>query len=166
MAHGPETDKPQTLSSIREAKTFPGKVGKTIDFCSEIMGDCAGYIVLLTSIIIVYEVVLRHFFNAPTIWVFDISGYLLVWFGFFSASYGMQKGSHISIDLLTSALSASTKTLLDIISHIIVVIYSVILFIFGLQLCFEHYQSMELQPTALYFPVYIVEVGMVIGVFL
>lgn len=141
------------------------KTGCFMDLVSGFMGSCAGYIMLINSFIITYEVIMRHFFRSPTIWVFDISGYLLVWFGFFSVSYGIKVGSHISIDIITSSLNAKSRLLLEIFSFIICIIFSLILFIYGFELCYEHYKSMELQPTALYFPTYIVELGMVVGTF-
>ena len=156
-------EKQQSVASRKNSDTFWGRAGRVIDFLSGITGACAGYIMLFNSVIITYEVVMRHFFRSPTIWVFDISGYLLVWFGFFSASYGVREGSHISIDILTSGLSPRTKLSFDIVASFLCLAYSLILFAYGSILCLEHFQSMELQPTALYFPVYLVELGMVVG---
>jgi C4-dicarboxylate transporter DctM subunit len=120
---------------------------------------------LFNSGIITLEIILRSFFRSPTIWVFDISGYLLVWFGFFSASYGMKAGSHISVDIVISPMKPRARVPLEVISYAISFIYAVILFAYGTQLFREHFRSMELQSTALYFPVFLVDLGMVIGTF-
>lgn len=165
MEYTVKTVKEETMTSDQGRRTFWNRIAAGIDFCSEFVGSCAGYMMLGTSIIVTLEVVLRHFFRAPTIWVFDISSYLLVWFGFFSVSYGIKAGSHISVDVIVGMMKPRTKIPLETISGVICVTYAVVLFSYGTQLCWEHFESMELQPTVLYFPVFLVELGMVIGTF-
>jgi C4-dicarboxylate transporter DctM subunit len=165
VQHQVKADDSSPAAVRRDGRSLGHRLGAGIDFMSEIVGACAGYIMLFNSAIITLEVILRHFFRSPTIWVFDISCYLLVWFGFFSISYGLKAGSHISVDIFTSKMSARVKALFEVISDFVCIIYALVLFYYGTELCLEHYASMELQPTVLYFPVYLVEVGMVIGTF-
>lgn len=165
MSHPVQNSETRPANLHPVDQSFWGRVGAGIDSISEFLGSSAGYIILFTSGIVTLEIILRALFRSPTIWVFDISCYLLVWYGFFAVSYGIKYGSHITVDILINALKPRVKIPLEVISFVICLIYSIILFYYGAEICLEHFKSMELQSTALYFPVYLVDIGMVIGAF-
>ncbi len=147
-------------------RNFWNGVAEIIDYVSERFGSFAGYFMLIASLVIVFEMIMRVGFRAPTIWAFDISGYLLVWFGWGAAAYGIKQGSHISVDILVHNMKPRTKVPLDILSYIVCVIYTSILFFYISKLTLVHFNSMEAAPTAWGAPIFAVELGMVIGTFL
>jgi len=60
--------------------------------------------ILLSSLILTYEVFMRYFLKIPTIWEIESSIYLGVLATFMGAAYGLKEGAHIKIDLITLIL--------------------------------------------------------------
>jgi C4-dicarboxylate transporter, DctM subunit len=154
-----------TTEPLTTKKNFGNSIAAGIDRMSEIMGSFAGYIMLMISIIICLEIILRAFFKSPTIWVYDISCYGLVWFAFCASSYGIKNGNHICVDLFTHTMKPRTKVPLDIITYVLITGYSMILFFYSAKMCLGYIRTMEVAPTALATPVFLIVLGMVIGTF-
>jgi C4-dicarboxylate transporter, DctM subunit len=163
MQHG--ITKPD-VAVLPEERPFSTGIGAGIDFLSELVASFAGYFMLITSLIIVLETILRTGFKAPTIWSFDLTGYLMVWFAFCAAAYGIKQGSHINVDIIVMNMAPRTRIPLDIISYAMSVLYATILFVYIFQVSLAHFKSMEAAPTAWGAPVFAVELGVVIGTFL
>lgn len=142
------------------------RLGAGVDFLSDAAGSFAGYAMLLAAVFTTYEVIMRHFFKEPSIWVFDITCYILIWFGFLSAAYGLKEGSHINVDILVSKMNARTKVPLETIAYALCLAYSFILLIYTWKMTQEAFLNKEAAPTVLHVPMYLVEIGMVIGSFL
>jgi C4-dicarboxylate transporter DctM subunit len=83
-----------------------------------------------------------------------------------SAAYGLKEGTHINVDILANRMSPRTKIPMETISFALISAYSLILFIFALQMCVDAFVHNERDPGLLAAPMYLVELGMVIGTFL
>ena len=57
----------------------------------------------------IYEIIARYFFNAPTSWVADSVGYLLLVSVFLSLPAVTKEKSHVAIDFLLERLAAPRK---------------------------------------------------------
>ena len=142
------------------------KLGNAIDWTSTAAGSFCGFSMLFVSIITSYEVVVRHFFNRPTIWTYDISSYILVWFGFLSSAYGLKQGAHIHVDILVGKMPARTYIPIEIISHALCSLYALIMLIYSWKMAVDAFHFSETAPTLLQAPMYLVELGIVLGCFL
>jgi len=95
--------------------TILKKILKGIDSISEHVGSWAKWCAWLLVLVGAYDTIMRHFFNAPTLWAYDtliMAGgvlYLLGW------SYDYLHGSHIRVDIFYRNLSPRKKALLDVI---------------------------------------------------
>jgi len=98
---------------------FLKKIGKTFDSLNNFIGITFGTIIVLLVILTVMEVVLRKFFNSPTIWSFEVLKQLFALYFMITAGYGLLKGSHISVDLFSRLLSEKKKAILSIVSYVI-----------------------------------------------
>jgi len=136
---------------------------RAIDFVTDIAGMTSGWSILFVGLIILYEVMMRAFFKAPTIWVTDISTYALVWFCFMTAAYGLKSGSHIEVDVLTHSLPPRAKSIMNLVSIALVFIYVVIFAYFGWQMVLESYERHQATPNLLHFPVWLIQLGLGIG---
>ncbi|MBU2645118.1 TRAP transporter small permease subunit [bacterium] len=95
------------------------KVLTIIDNLSEWTGRIFSWIILLMTVLIVYEVIQRRVLNTPTIWNFEV---LLQLFGLYFmilASYGLLHSSHVSVDFIYQRFSPRNQAILDIISYTI-----------------------------------------------
>lgn len=95
--------------------TILKKILRGIDSISEYAGSWAKWCAWLLVLVGAYDTIMRHFFNAPTLWAYDtmiMAGgtlYVLGW------SYDHLHGSHIRVDLFYRNLSPRKKALLDVI---------------------------------------------------
>ncbi|QEW22022.1 2,3-diketo-L-gulonate TRAP transporter small permease protein YiaM [Marinibacterium anthonyi] len=80
-------------------------------------------IVVLTSVMI-YEVVLRYVFEAPTLWANELSLWLAGFVFLCAGLYAMQQRSHIRIFLLYDMLPRWTQRTCDVITTILIVLFA------------------------------------------
>lgn len=98
---------------------FLRKILKGIDTMSKYAGLSARWFTWLLVLVGAYETILRHWFNAPTVWAYDtlcMAGgvvYIMGW------SYCYLIDSHIRVDLFYTRLSERNKAIMDIISSLI-----------------------------------------------
>lgn len=67
----------------------------------------------------VYEVVARYVFNAPTYWAYEL-GYMMMGTGLMlGIAYAMQTDSHVRVDFFYSSLSSRSRAIVDLIGYAI-----------------------------------------------
>lgn len=74
------------------------------------------------AVSIVYEVIMRYAFNAPTIWAFEVSYMLMGISLMLSLGYCAQLRKHIRVDFLYDNVSPKTKALIDSVGYICLLI--------------------------------------------
>ena len=78
----------------------------------------AAVVTLLMSIAMVVDLVSRLAFGRPMSGMIEMQTYMLVFMAFFSIAYTMLKNQHVSVDLITSLMSARTNSILQSIFSI------------------------------------------------
>ncbi len=94
---------------------LPIKIIRTIDRISEYSGSIAKWFAWVLVLVGAYDTIMRHFFNAPTIWAYDVlcmSGGTLYTLGW---SYDHLHGAHTRVDMFYQRLSPRGKAKLDTI---------------------------------------------------
>ncbi len=142
---------------------FWHRLGKGIDTFSNILGTFSGYIMALAAFLTCYDVFMRAVFKNPVIWVYDITSYIFIWFGFLTAGYGLKVGAHINVDLLVNRMKPRVKIPLETIAYAVILIFSTILLIYVFHMTADAYIGKEAAPTVLHAPMYIVELGILVG---
>jgi TRAP-type mannitol/chloroaromatic compound transport system permease small subunit len=92
------------------------KILRIIDTVSQYAGSLAKWFAWVLVLVGTYDTIARHFFNAPTVWAYDVlcmSGGVLYVMGW---SYDSLHDSHIRVDSIYRKLSDRQKALLDAIS--------------------------------------------------
>lgn len=95
-----------------------GNLIKIIDAISDWTGKIFSFIVIPLTVLIVFEVITRRFFDAPTIWSFEMSNFLFGSHFMLCGAYGLLRKSHVSIDLFTSKTNKKVQAVLGIISYL------------------------------------------------
>jgi TRAP-type mannitol/chloroaromatic compound transport system permease small subunit len=108
MAHPSANSSPRLLSTIRVIDRFTDRTGSIIAWLS---------IPLVASVS--YEVVARYIFNAPTIWVYDITYMSYGTIFMLGAAYALHKGAHIRTDFFWEQFSIRKKGLIDTVSYLL-----------------------------------------------
>lgn len=91
---------------------------------NQVLGLIGGALILITSILITYEVIMRYLLSAAPSWTNDVSRYFLLLIAFLPVAYTLQQKDHINVDLIVSKVNKTFQTLLDIVSHIAIILFS------------------------------------------
>ena len=89
------------------------KVFRAVDFISEGAGGIARWFGLLLVLVVVYDVVARYIFNAPTIWGYEVGiglGMSLYCFGY---AYTESKRGHVRVDVLYVHMPPRGRAIID-----------------------------------------------------
>lgn len=95
------------------------KVLHFIDNISEWTGRIFSWTVVVLTILVVLEVILRRFVGRPTIWNFEVTIQLYAFHFMIVSAYALLWKAHVSIDVLYQRLSQRKKAICDVITYIV-----------------------------------------------
>jgi len=98
---------------------FLKKLSIFCDTVNKWTGRIFGWIIVPLVLLTVMEVVLRRFFNSPTIWSFEVLKQLYGLYFMIVAGFGLLHGSHVSVDVFTMMLTKKKKAILNLISYVL-----------------------------------------------
>jgi TRAP-type C4-dicarboxylate transport system permease small subunit len=76
----------------------------------------SGAAVLLCTLLITYDVLMRYFLNKPQLFVDELTSFLLVGIIFLGTGPTFYRGGHIRVDLVTNLLRPQTQSRLRIVT--------------------------------------------------
>lgn len=128
------------------------------------MAVIAAVLIVLIALAIIFEVVMRYFFNKPTIWTVEVSRFALVYITFLGAAWVLKEDGHVKIDMLLNRISPRSQALLNAITSIIAALVCIIITWYGIKVTIESIQIGYRMETELRTPqfliLYIVPLGM------
>jgi len=86
---------------------------KGIDAVSEITGKVMIWLVVVLTGVIGYEIFSRYFFNAPTMWAFDLSYMIGGTFFLMGEAWTLKKQQHVRIDIFYNRFSPRGRAIID-----------------------------------------------------
>jgi TRAP-type mannitol/chloroaromatic compound transport system permease small subunit len=107
-------------------------VVRAVDSVSRLFGAIAAVLVIVLVVLMLYDVLLRYVFHAPTIWGNDLNTWLMGASFVLSIAYAMSTDSHVRVDLLYSAQNRHRIRIFDLIGLGLVVLPTVAFLTWGL----------------------------------
>lgn len=98
------------------------KIDSAIDTFNEKFGLYASFIILPLIAVVVWEVIMRYGFNAPTSWAFELTVFLYGTHYCFALAYAHKHDTHVAIDVFEARLSKRPRTILRIITNVVLFI--------------------------------------------
>ena len=92
---------------------------RVIDSISEWSGRTVSWLVLVLTLVLGYEIVMRYVFNAPTKWAFDISYMLGGSYFMLGEAYTLLKKRHVRIDIFYMRFSPRKQALVDVAFYVL-----------------------------------------------
>ena len=90
-----------------------------IDKFTDTTGTWISWLAVPLVLAVTYEVIARYFFNAPTIWAFEMS-FMVNGAGFMLAcGYALYKGAHVRTDIYWNNFSERRKGWIDLVSYLV-----------------------------------------------
>ena len=132
-----------------------------IDKINDRVGNLLSYFLFFFFILLLMEVILRYFFNSPTVWANELAQMLFGAYAILAGGYIMRTGGHVNVDIIYSRLSKKSRAGLDILTSLLFFLFCAMLLVYGGSLAwdslsrFEHSQSAwnpPLYPAKLMIP--------------
>ncbi len=95
---------------------------RAIDGISRFFGGIAAFLVVVLVALMLYDMVLRYVFNAPTSWGNDLNTMLMGASFVLSIAYAMSTDSHVRVDLLYSERTRPRLRVVDLIGFTFIVL--------------------------------------------
>jgi TRAP-type C4-dicarboxylate transport system permease small subunit len=144
-------------------KSSPGKASDKLRWLGEASGWFAGGLTLVMMVAILREVVGRYFFNNPSNWSLELSGYLLVALAYLGAPYTEMMEGNIRIDFLYNRFSSRLRMVADIVIYLIGICWSAVVAWQGWLLAWESWQISARSSEAMAWPLFPSQVLVPIG---
>ncbi|MGA2466887.1 MAG: TRAP transporter large permease subunit [Thermodesulfobacteriota bacterium] len=126
-------------------------------------GLLSGILIVLNGLFCFYEVVMRYFFNSPTIWVMETTIYLVIASTFFALAYVLMEKAHVRVDSIINYLSPRTAVTLEVCTSALAILYCLVLCWQSTKMTYGAYQTWEVSPTLLKVPMFIPELFISLG---
>jgi TRAP-type C4-dicarboxylate transport system permease small subunit len=134
-----------------------------VEKCNLALGMVSGLGVLAMGLILGYEVVCRYFFNAPTIWAQETATYLYMWTMLAAASYTLQEGTHVSVDLVLERVPTRVRSLLEAVTGSIGAVFCAIVSLQAYEMISATVRFGKLSATPLRVPLWIPQSALFMG---
>ena len=85
----------------------------------------------IMTILVVYQVITRYVFNAPSPFSEALSQYLFVWMIMFGSAYVYGSREHLTIDLLKDKFSPKLNMIVEVIANVCVFAFIVLVCVYG-----------------------------------
>lgn len=86
-----------------------------LDQFSELQGKAVSFLILIATLQISYELVLRYVFNAPTVWGLEMTVYLCGVTYVMSGAFAERYGAHIRVDVFYNKWKLRTRAWFDLL---------------------------------------------------
>ena len=110
--------------------TWMAKTIVSIDKFNKIIGNIVCWITIPLILGMVYEVLARKLFLAPTIWAYDMSRFLYGALFMLGAGYALSKGVHIRADFLYRNFKTKTQGKIDFWLYLLFYFPGLIVFLY------------------------------------
>lgn len=108
------------------------RVVRAIERVTRLFGHLGAWLVVALVLSMVYEVVMRYAFGAPTMWAYEV-GYMLMGTSFMlTIAYAMVTRSHVRVDFVYERLGVRGQALVDLVGYLFFLLPIVTWTCFGL----------------------------------
>jgi TRAP-type mannitol/chloroaromatic compound transport system permease small subunit len=128
---------------------------KKFDMISDWSGRVFSFLVIPLTALIVFEVITRRIFNAPTIWTFELSNFLFGAHFMLVAAYGLLHKSHVSIDLATARFSPKVQEIIHLVCYFTLFFpFLIVILIYGIEVSVRSWAMWEESWSVWHPPLY------------
>lgn len=129
-------------------------------------GYASAFLIVLVTLLFVYEVVTRYFLHKPSIWALDFTRYSILYLTFLGTAWLLREEGHVKIELVTSRLSARGEALMNGVTSVIACVACCIFFWEASKSTWHAYQMGQTIERSVVVPRYLIVGIMPLGTFL
>lgn len=95
------------------------KIFYYMDMVNEWVGRVLCFLIVAITLLVVYEVITRRLFGAPTIWTFETTKQLYAAHFMLLTPFALLHNSHVSVTIFYQQVSTRKQALMDIIGYLV-----------------------------------------------
>jgi TRAP-type mannitol/chloroaromatic compound transport system permease small subunit len=125
-----------------------------LEFPSVLVAKLGAWLIVPMTGALVYEVVARYIFDAPTVWAYDMTYMFAGSLFMLGSAYALRQGSHVRADFILSAMRPRWQALIDAVLYVVVYFPAIALF-FDTSMTFalQSWQQGETFPQSPWMPI-------------
>lgn len=113
-----------------------------------VMGRLVAPLTLLITFFVLWEILARYLFNAPTTWSNEVNQYLLCALVMIGGGYTLKNRAHTRVDIIYLKMGRAKKEWVEIISGLMVLLFCCPMIYFGTVIAYEAYVQGETSVSA------------------
>lgn len=90
-------------------------------------GKIGSWLIIPISLFTLFEVVARYFFNSPTNWSSEATGYLFGMMCFLAGGYCTRHDMHVNMEIITGRMSERRRAILEVITSTFTYLFLIML---------------------------------------
>ena len=145
---------------------FLTKMQKVIDSVNEFIGKIASYTLIIIMLIGTLEVIMRYFFNSPTIWAWGVNIQLFAFVAIMSGAASLRNGYFINVEVFYNLFPIRIKLIVNILTFIFASSLCIVLIWQGWEAFYLSWQTNEHYTSYYQPPAYPVKFLVPLGGFL
>ncbi len=130
------------------------RLAGAIDAITRVAGKVIAWLIIPMVLSLVWEVVARYFFDAPTIWAYDMTFMLYGTFFMVGSAWTLQRGGHIRTDAYYMKWSKRTQARVDLACYLVLFFPAIAVFGWlGWEYFWKSFQQNERIVTSPWLPI-------------
>ncbi len=127
---------------------------RAIEAITTVVGNVGAWVMVPLIVSMVYEVIARHMFGAPTFWAYEL-GYMLAGSSYmFGIAYCLKQGAHIRVDFIYDKLKPKRQAVIDVVGYVVLLLPGLLWLDYGLyEYAHEAYEFGEVTGESAWNPV-------------
>jgi TRAP-type C4-dicarboxylate transport system permease small subunit len=127
--------------------------------CIAIACVLIGLIALLT----VWEAATRYFLRQPATWTYPVTSYMLLFSIYLALGFTLQKGGHVSVDVMVEMASPGVRRWLDRLGHVLGLSFVLVVLVQSVRITTRQLAEGQRDISALSLPIGPISVAVPIG---
>jgi TRAP-type C4-dicarboxylate transport system permease small subunit len=134
-------------------------VNRLNSFCASL----SGILLLFITFSIFIDVIMRYFFNKPSIWITEVSTYLFLYIIFLGTAYAFQMDLHIRVTFLVDRFGYPLQRWFEFSTSILALFFCTVLLWQTTTMTWQAFHEKWTTPTVLSVHYALIYISMVIG---
>ena len=137
-----------------------------MDMVNDKAGKIVSFLIIPMVAVVVYEVVMRYAFNAPTKWANETTIFVFGIYIILAGGYALFRGAHVNVDVVYGRFSSRTRAIIDVCTVGLFFFYVIVILWKGGEFGWKSLLNLETSGSPWNPPVYPFKLMIPLGAFL
>lgn len=125
---------------------------------NNVFGKIMSFLIFPMMLALMYEIVVRYVFHAPTIWANEFSGMLYAVFFLIGGAYALGENVHVKVEVIYKLIPLRIRSIMDLITWSFFYIFCLVVIVEGFHAAKESIMINEHASTVWYPPIWPIKI--------